>query len=380
MDLFDDIERTELRTPISADTKHGYLNLSARPPAEAVRAFLENLLVRYPAQHRHGLVSRMRSLDRQHESAVFELLTHELLIRSGCEVVEIEPKLEARPTSPDFLVRAPDDTEFIVECVVASGVSDAEAGREKLLNSALDAVGATPSADHFLSVDVKGVPTQAVDLKALRRRLTAWIAELPAGAAAKATPAFRYEQNGLRLRVKAMLPRNHPPAADDRSVGAVSFGLRAATPGDDLRAALVKKAKKYGDLGKPFVIAVNDSGRSGEQLLMDALLGSPLAVFREQQGGGLDAHAARASDGLWTDGARPRKQGVSAVLWFYGAHSWRPWGRDIRLVRNPWATHTLPGDALPFPALNPVQDQFVRVAGQQGPGLFGLPEDWPPGD
>lgn len=377
MELFNDIARTELRTPLASDTKHGYLNISARPAAQAVRELLTDLVDRYPAAHRNDLVRRLRSIDRQHESAVFELLVHEMLIRSGCEIVAVEPVLENRGTTPDFLVRAADGSRFFVECVVANGVSDAEAGRERLLISALDRVRSTPSPAHVLAVHVRGAPSAALDLKALSRGLARWVAGLPEGEAAMSAAPFMFERNGLKLRIVVMAPRMLPAPAGAISVGAISFGLRASTPGDDLRTSLMKKAKKYRDLGLPYVIAVNDAGRSGAAQLMDALLGSPLAVFREDDDGGSDLPTARASDGLWTDQVRPRKRGVSAVLWLHGAYSWKPWGRDIVLVRNPWATHALPQGTLPFPALNPQGAEFVSVAGVSGPELFGLAEDWP---
>src|SRR5688572_16369979 len=133
MNLFDEIPRTEHRTPRAEDTKYSYLNLSARPEAAAVRAFLEDCLSRYPAEHRDDLVKRLRSIDTTHDAAVFELLVHELLIRSGHLIVEVEPVIDGKSTNPDFLVRAPDGTEFIVECVMANGESmDAAAAQRRL--------------------------------------------------------------------------------------------------------------------------------------------------------------------------------------------------------------------------------------------------------
>jgi hypothetical protein len=73
MDLFDDITRTEHRTPIAEDTKFSYLNASARPEAASVRKFLEDCLTRYPADHRDALVTRLRSIDTTHDAAVFKL-------------------------------------------------------------------------------------------------------------------------------------------------------------------------------------------------------------------------------------------------------------------------------------------------------------------
>lgn len=56
---------------------------------------------------------------------------------------------------------------------------------------------------------------------------------------------------------------------------------------------------------------------------------------------------------------------------------WRPWGRTIRLVTNPWATHPVDDGVLPVPKLLPIDGEFRPVDGEHGPGLFGLDEDWP---
>lgn len=378
MALFDDIERTNLAVPRAEETKHGYLNLSARPAAQAVRDFLTEALDRYPGADRQDLMSRLRSIDGTHDAAVFELAVHELLIRTGHTILAVEPRVLGKTTRPDFLVRAPDGSDFVVECVVTNGLSNAAAAAERRLNTALDAVSTTPSPQHILSVKVRGAPAEPITLRQLRHRLRQWIAALPDGDEAKQADALVYEEHGLRLTVIVMARRRHPAEPGDRSVGSIFLGVRAAQPGADLRASLLKKANRYGDLGKPYVIAVNEAdGFFGERHLMDALLGSPVVHIRRREGEVDEVWDGRADDGIWTNGRRARKRGISAVLYFSGVSAWRPWGRLARLVRNPWASYPLPELALTVPQLNPGDDEFVALPGEEGPNLFGLDEDWP---
>lgn len=380
MDLFDDIVRTEHRTPLAEDTKFSYLNMSARPEAAAVRAFLEGCLLRYPEHHRDALITRMRSIDTTHDAAVFELLIHEMLIRAGHEIVEVEPAIEGRNTNPDFLVRSPNGSEFIVECVMSNGESSAEAGAQRRLTSALDAASAVPSPVHFIAVKVGGVPTQSISLKALRRDLSAWITELPDDeAAAKRVRPLIHRQHGLELIFSAMVKRNRAFVEGNRSIGAISYGIRMAIPGDDLRASLLKKANKYGELPVPYVIAVNSAGdTTGEHELLDALLGSTVAILRrsspDDEG---ELEGGRSNNGILHDGRRARKRGVSAILAFDHVSAWRPWGRGARLVRNPWANRSLPDISLPVDQLNPVDGEFVKLSNDAGPAIFGLDAHWP---
>jgi hypothetical protein len=380
MDLFDDIPRSDHRTPLAEDTKFSYLNASARPEAATVRAFLEHCLSRYPAGHRDALVTRLRSIDTTHDAAVFELLVHEMLIRAGNEIVEVEPAVAGRDTNPDFLVRAPAGTEFIVECVMSNGESSSEASAQRRLTTALDAASAVPSPVHFLAVKVQGVPSQPISLKALKRDLSTWIAQLPddEGPAKRARPLI-HRQHGLQLVFSAMVKRKKAFSEGDRSIGSISYGLRMAVSGDDLRASLLKKANKYGQLPVPYVIAVNGAGDSaGERDLLDALLGSTVGILRRStpdDEGTLEA--GRSNDGVLHDGRRPRKRGVSAILSFDDVSAWRPWGRGARLLRNPWATRPLPDVPLPVDQLNPGDGEFVKVENDAGAAMFGLDPDWP---
>lgn len=377
MPLFDDIERVSLAIPRAGESRFTYLNNSARPAAAAVREFLTSCVADYPEEGRSDLITRLRSIDTNFESAVFELIVHQLLIRSGHRIVAIEPVLPGTTKRPDFLVAAPDGTEFIVECVVANGRSEQALGADRRLAAALDAISETPSPRHFLSVHIEGAAGAMITTRVLRRRLAQWIEALPDGVAAKEWPEFVHEEHGLTLTVSVLVERRRPFEVGERSVAATHFPVRVAQPGEDVRGSLEKKANRYGDLGRPYVIAVGDVGNfHGEHHLMDALLGSQVVVINRDVPGG-NPRAERADNGLWTNGRRARKRGVSGVLYLAGMDAWRPWGRTIRLVTNPWATHPLDDGVLPVPKLLPIDGEFRPVDGEHGPGLFGLDEDWP---
>ena len=72
-----------------------YLNSSARAEAAKVRAVVERMFDRYPAQMQEGLRRRLRSVDNNtHLGAFFELTLHDLLLRSGSRVLAVEPDLD----------------------------------------------------------------------------------------------------------------------------------------------------------------------------------------------------------------------------------------------------------------------------------------------
>lgn len=377
MPLFDDIERISTAAPRAGESRFSYLNASARPAAADVREFLTRSLAVYPEAGRSDLVARLRSIDTTFDSAVFELIVHQLLVRSGHEILAIEPTIPGTTKRPDFLVATPDGTEIIVECVVANGRSEQAIAADRRLSAALDAIAETPSLQHLLSVRIEGAAQAVITTRRLRRTLAAWIESLPAGPAGKEAEPFIYEEHGLTLTVSVFVERQEPFEVGDRSVATIHYPIRAAQPGEDLRGALNKKAKRYGALGKPYIIAVGEVGVfSGERHLMDALLGSPAIAFNPNVPGE-EPRQVRADDGVWTNGRRPRKRGVSGVLYLAGADAWRPWGRSIRFVTNPWATYPLGESALTVPKFLPHDGEFRKIEGEEGPGLFGLGNDWP---
>lgn len=377
MTLFDDVARVNHAVPRAGESRFSYLNTSARAAAADVRAFLERGLALYPEAGRADLVARLRSIDTTFESAVFELIVHELLLRSGHEILAIEPAIPGTAKRPDFLVAAPDRSEFIVECVVANGVSEQGRAADRRLSAALDVIAETPSPRHLLTVHIEGEAGGVITARRLRRLLEAWIVALPPGADANQIPAFAYEEHGLSLTVSVLAERRGTFEPGNRSVAGIHYPVRMAQPGEDLRSALNKKANRYGDLGMPYLIAVGDAGiATGEHHLMDALLGSTAIAFNPNVPGG-EPRQVRTDNGVWTNGRRARKKGVSGVLYLARADAWRPWGRAIRLVSNPWATYPLGEINLPVPKLVPRDGEFQKIDGEQGPALFGLLDDWP---
>ena len=70
-----------------------------------------------------NLRSRFRSsTDREFDSAFQELKLHELLRQEGCEI-EFHPAVTATTKTPDFKVKQPDGSEFLLEACTSAKVS-----------------------------------------------------------------------------------------------------------------------------------------------------------------------------------------------------------------------------------------------------------------
>jgi len=120
--LFDDRPRTLAGDRPYRLSAFAYLNTSSSETTGRVRLFLESMLERYPMRRREEVHRRLRSLDdTKHLSTAFELLLHEILIRSGHTIIDVEPPLRHSSRRPDYLVETPSGTRFYLEATLAQG-------------------------------------------------------------------------------------------------------------------------------------------------------------------------------------------------------------------------------------------------------------------
>jgi len=382
MQLFDSVARQDAEPKGDPISQFAYLNLSGRPEACRVREALQAFFDRYPADHKGDLIGKIRSArDDQHISGVFELTLHELFLRHSLKVLEIEPALDHTPKTPDFLLQAPSGQELFVEAVVSMGKSQRDAAAHTRVDEAIAALRQVKSRKYYLSVRVEGAPTESISRRELISTVQAWLDAIEnevtvAEHSRRGGPKLDINRKGLRLIISLMArtPKNEPSSA----LGMWLPEAGSCTPGAGIREALEEKSTRYGDLKRPYFIAVNSVGMSrGEESTVDALLGSPCCVLTKHADGSLTDRWTRSPDGAWCDAKGPRNTGVSGVLSFDGLTAWSLGRCGSRVVHNPWARHPLIELSLPLFALVPRGDEFDRVAGETLAGCLGLEAEWP---
>lgn len=386
MPLFDaDIVRGDNRPKREAESLFTYYNTTGRPAYITIRNVLEEWFNRYPAEGQQDLSARFRStIDSQHRSAFFELYLHEVLLRLGF-AVEIHPEI-GRPTHTDFLVTRNGERQFYLEATLALPANN-EVAEQRRIQQVYDTINRMEIPEFFLHVRERGAPQNNVPGARLRRELEEWLRALNleqirrdfVAGGFDAIPSFAWSYDGWEVIIQP-IPRNE--IRDDvpvRPVGVVMGAGGPVTVDEDIRRAIEIKAKKYGDLDLPFVIAVNvipDFCR--QHSVIEALLGHELIDFAANP----PRPAGRALDGAWSGTRGPRNRRNSAALIFSqlapeSAHENEPW-----FVHHPWATNPLGRDRLPFSQFYPNHDTGnLQLAGGRSPGSFlALPQPWPPND
>ncbi len=276
MNLFDDILRTHRRPATHTEDTFSFLNRSASPASERIRNLLESFFRRYPSSESAEL---KRKFETQFDSAFFELYLHELLLRLGCEVT-VHPTLNGTDAKPDFLARFRQGQEVIVEAVLATDCTDKERARDARLIVLHDAINSKMISPNFFICfgpmpDRDAVPTPKKIRKFIKERIAGLDPDVVAHAIriGCGSPRWTYrDEGGFELEITVF------PAA--------------------LKKSIDYKATKYGELDKPFVIALNATSKwgAGRDVVVKALFGSK--------------ESGDKSDGVWNATRNTRLSGV----------------------------------------------------------------------
>src|SRR5882672_854371 len=318
---------------------YGYLDNSARPPAQLVRDQLEAMVANYPANHRDALIARLRADDRDHNAALLELTVHEMLRRCGYELLEVEPDVPGTPYHPDFLFRTSSGQPFYVEATTTAGESEQTQRRRRWLALTQDALHDCRHAHVRFDATIEGLPATPVNNRRLRLTVEQWLRGVGANESGIPKTKFVvYEQPGFRILVSVA---RTGAAGDARSKALFSVGGSASheAPHTPIRESVVAKYRKYGDLAHPLYVAVNDRREfTGDSEFEDAAFGT-VAVEADWGNGSTALRSFRVPDGFFNGSRRAPR--LSGVLAFQRLAAWRLVGAKVQVMENPLAAMPL---------------------------------------
>ena len=389
--LFDNMERTDASSKQHNEPLFAYLNRSARREATETRGRLESWFERFPVEAQHDVRERFRGDDdHAHQGAVFELLMHELLIRLDCRV-EVHPDIPGTGSRPDFLARH-GDCRFYIEATVVDPKRSLSASRP-LEKDVVAKINELTSPHFYIWARVDGELSRALSreqviqpfARLLRDHDPDEVQRLIDERGTHAAPFEKIEHGTWSLHGWL---RPLPP--EKRGYGrlrtlvigpARSGMIDSSTP---VQSAIQKKAKKYGRLDAPLVVAVNARDpffdKDDE---IGSLFGEEQVTFVKDRPD-LPVKLTRKDDGVWIQGGyKPRYTRLAAVLIFRNIAPWNLCDARSCLYVNPDVDYTkLPDVLYRLPharALEtkiPHQYEIQWFEGENIGQLLGVGEDW----
>jgi hypothetical protein len=387
MAVFDQIERVELGPRPYAQPDFNYLNGSARQGVQAIRHTIEEWFLHYPNDDRAELRTRLRSEDNyQHRSAFFELFLHELLLRLGCDV-EVHPQVAGTQRHPDFHVQSPMGHACYLEAILASDETREESAANARMNQVYDALNRLNSPDFYIGMNLGGAPATPPSARHIRTFLSRHLAQLNFDDIAdlfrdggfRALPHWQYQHDGWSIELFP-LPKSDQNRGRGgiRPIGIQFEPMRLLQTREAIRDSVLEKAGRYGELGQPYVIAVNVLSAHLDRIdVMEALFG--FEQFRYRPGAlPQQPELGRAPNGAWFGPAGIQNTRVSAALVFPNlSQSSLCWTIPC-IYHNPWAAHRYAGELDRLNGGVPRDAQYMDFQdGESLRSIFDLREDWP---
>ena len=317
---------------------HGWDWLSGRNP-EVIKARNDILqrLDRVPEPDKTNWYRRLKSkLDHPHFSTRLEIQLHDFFKERGWEV-QIEPTLQGTNNRPDFLLKRGVE-ELIVEAkTVLDPKSIAE--QQNRLNELADSL--TGSLKRSVSINLgKDLPPISLP----RKRIAA---EIESRAANAKEDLMEFHVTGEHrgyaydLEVVVLLDEKPSEYADIGSTMALFHSSDSNDRGQRIRGEIIKKAKKYGELNVPLVVAVWPKLALYNSSLTDDFNDDSIALDGDEVwfADWSKAWARRKPNGVFTlrqEDGTPRYSRVSAVIMYNFTYNDGPC-HSYRMYHNPFA-------------------------------------------
>lgn len=353
---------------------------------ERVRQFLEELARDYPVGEIDELCARVRSgNDTNFKSATFELIVHATLLKLGYSL-QAHPRLpNGSPARPDFHVAAPGGGEFYLEAVLASENTSADPAAEARIGTTLDALTQASNSNFMVAVESEGTPTSQPSGTRLRSATLTWLDSLDPDAIQAlidaqgfdAAPSLIWSHEDWQVTLRPIPLRSEKRGKSTTLLGVLDGGAGFVDAWTPIRNAVKFKGSKYGELEKPFLVAINfDSFRLDRIDEMQALYGQEQFVFTVGERS-KEPRFERAPNGAWYGKKGPRATRVSGVWIFNDLSPYTVASRRHTIYFNPWATLALPDvlRQMPHAVANGNKMQWENGIGLHQ--VFKLPEGWP---
>jgi hypothetical protein len=318
--LFDDTERSYEGFALHNESTYDYYQRSARKDISTIRNTLNEWFQSYPDNEKKELKN---SFVEHFDNCFFELFLFHLFEKLDFQV-KVHPKLTNSSRRPDFLIKR-NNLEIYIEAKVVKDKTKEEEALERKINQFYDDFSKIKLKGFLLSIDefiikTKKQPSTRHAVNYIESEVSkidpdVLIQECESFGFER-IPIIEYENDDLHIIVRPM--PTIPTARDKKNIRPIGI-----YPGDSfwgggeesLRDSICSKAKRYGQLDKPFIVCI-DSLDIKTQGLIDvenAIWGSQ-AISWSEDPNNRDEKWIRKLDGVFLDSKGPKLKNLSGVF------------------------------------------------------------------
>lgn len=333
--LFSSYTRDNLDHKRRKETAFEFLDRSAWNISQIVRQKVNEIASAYCPDDEFLKMFKSKS-DKQHYSAVFELLVYALLTRSNLALTR-HPKTKTGKR-PDFQAEV-EKTKLFIECTLAghSFESLEEKNRKDTVEEIVDDLEYYP---YWINLDFQTISEQSIS----KKKLLNFIDKVKDSSEAVPDEAlfekkYLYEDDGWNIEIS--LSRKTQPDIK-RSLGFISDNAKTIDTSKPILTALQdKKGSRYGIETEPYIIFLNTNDLfTKENCFSEALFG--------QYGDSKIDRSYISQNGFYLANNKPINRSVSAVVIFRNFDLFTLESSSIAIWHNPFAKNKLPNNLLPF--------------------------------
>lgn len=376
MKLFDNKERTDSRPAKHLDNSYDYYDRSSSEKVGQVRDLLNLWFDYYPEQEKEELKKRFQI---SFSSPFFELFIHELFRRQGFSL-EPHPIVVGSSKRPDFLAKG-HGLEFYLEAREATDKTDSDVSIAKRTNQLYDEINKTNSPNFYfrlneLLLKSKKQPSGKKVVRLLETELPKYnpdeIQKKLEVSGFEELDAITYEDDDLKL-VVSLIPK--PPhirgKEGRRPIGIYPSETTWGGSDASIKTAIERKATKYGELDKPFIVCVNATSERGLDYydMLNALFGS-LQVSWSENPANRDERLTRARDGIF------RKFKRVSGIFITKVHSANLDVANHWLILHPFAKRELSFTLFTLTKVTVDSERIKIVDGKSIKEILGIPDNW----
>ena len=379
--LFEHKERTDDKPANHLDNTFDFYDRSSSKQVAQVRDTLNVWFDNYPESEKAELKKRFQT---SFSSPFFELFLHEFFRRQGF-TLEPHPIIPGTTKRPDFLVHG-HELEFYLEAKESTDKSESEKSVENRINLLYDQINKTNTPNFFFRINElllksNNQPSGKKIINYIESQLPQFdpdeVAKSLHQTGLENLETITYEDNDLKL-VISLIPKSPNARGKEglRPIGIYPFDSYWGGAETSIKTSIEKKATRYGELDKPYLICINSTSEKGDggYDMMNALFGSLQVTFStnlEKR----DERLTRAKDGVFLNSQGAKFTRVSAIF-ITNVNSANLHVANHWLVRHPFASRELTFDPFDLTKVVVENHQIKTIDGKSIKEVMEIPDNW----